>query len=50
MTGEVVVAIELPANQTGVPMTYMAGGRQFIAVVAGARDQPAAIYALALPE
>ena len=30
-TGEKLAQIELPANATGSPITYMAGGKQFIA-------------------
>ena len=33
-TGAVVAAITLPANPTGSPMSYMAGGRQYIVVAA----------------
>ena len=49
-TGEVLAEIELPANQTGLPMTYMHEGRQFIVVAVGARRHPAELVALALPE
>ena len=40
---------ELPAHQTGVPMTYMLGGQQDIVVAVGARDDPAELVALTLP-
>ena len=33
--GEMLAEIELPANATGAPMTYMAGGRQFIVFPVG---------------
>ena len=49
-TGEIVVEIELPANQTGLPMTYMHEGRQYIVVAVGARRHPSELVALALPE
>ena len=49
-TGEVVAEIELPANQTGLPMTYMHEGRQYIVVAAGARGRAGELVALALPE
>jgi len=39
---------ELPANETGLPMTYMLGGRQFIVVAVGATGFPAELVALAL--
>jgi quinoprotein glucose dehydrogenase len=34
-TGEMLAEMELPANATGAPMTYMAGGKQFIAFSVG---------------
>ena len=49
-TGEVVAEFELPANQTGLPMTYLHGGRQYIVVAVGARGHPGELVALALPE
>ena len=41
--------MRLPANETGLPMTYMASGRQFIVVAVGAAGFPAELVALALP-
>ena len=49
-TGLIVAEIELPANQTGLPMSYMHEGRQFIVVAVGARGHPGELVALALPE
>ena len=49
-TGEVLAEIELPANQTGLPMTYMHEGRQYIVVAVGARRHAGELVALALPE
>ena len=49
-TGAIVAEIELPANQTGLPMTYMHEGRQYVVVAVGARRHPAELVALALPE
>ncbi len=49
-TGALLAEIELPANQTGLPMTYMHEGRQYIVVAVGARRHPAELVALALPE
>ena len=49
-TGEIVAEIELPANQTGLPMTYMHEGRQYVVVAVGARRHPSELVALALPE
>lgn len=48
-TGEVVAEIELPANQTGLPMTYMHEGRQFLVVAVGAPRRPGELVALSLP-
>jgi quinoprotein glucose dehydrogenase len=47
-TGLTIYEMELPANETGLPMTYMAGGRQFIVVAVGAAGFPAELVALAL--
>ncbi len=59
LTGEVVAEIEMPANQSGVPMTYMlpvedaaegeATEKQYIVVAIGARNHPAELIALTLP-
>jgi quinoprotein glucose dehydrogenase len=48
-TGETLFEMELPANETGLPMTYMLDGRQYIVVAIGARGFPAELVALALP-
>jgi quinoprotein glucose dehydrogenase len=45
-TGEVISSFELPANQTGVPMTYMIQGRQFIVVAVGGVNKPGEFVAL----
>ena len=49
-TGEILWEFELPANQSGTPMSYLADGRQFIVVAVGAPNHPAEFVALALPE
>jgi quinoprotein glucose dehydrogenase len=49
-TGKTIHEMELPANETGLPMTFMIGGRQFIVVAIGARNFPAELIALALPK
>jgi quinoprotein glucose dehydrogenase len=49
LTGEVVAEFELPAHQTGLPMTYLQDGQQFIVVAVGARNHPAELVALTLP-
>ncbi|MDP9170975.1 MAG: pyrroloquinoline quinone-dependent dehydrogenase [Acidobacteriota bacterium] len=48
-TGKVVSEMQLPASATGIPMTYMVDGRQFIVVAVGAIGVPASLVALALP-
>ena len=48
-TGEIVAEIVLPGNTTGTPMTYLADGKQFIAVAIGTSDLPAELVALSLP-
>ncbi len=47
-TGIVISEFELPANQTGVPMTYMVNGKQYIVVAVGYRGHPAELVALTL--
>jgi quinoprotein glucose dehydrogenase len=48
-TGAVLHEMQLPASTTGIPMTYMVDGRQFIVVAVGAAGVPAELVALALP-
>jgi quinoprotein glucose dehydrogenase len=48
-TGKTMFEMELPGNETGLPMTFMHGGKQFIVVAVGARNFPAELVALALP-
>jgi quinoprotein glucose dehydrogenase len=48
-SGAILAEIALPGTQTGLPMTYVWGGRQYVVMsVSGAG--PAEIVALALPE
>jgi quinoprotein glucose dehydrogenase len=47
-TGAVIHERELPANMTGVPMTYLAQGRQFIVFPVGAAGHPGELIALSL--
>jgi quinoprotein glucose dehydrogenase len=49
-TGKTLFEMELPGNETGLPMTYMANGRQFIVVAVAKRGEPAELVALALPQ
>jgi quinoprotein glucose dehydrogenase len=48
-TGAILSQLTLPANQSGVPMTYAVYGRQYIVVAAGAKDHPGELIALTLP-
>ena len=48
-TGAVIWEFKLPANQSGLPMTYMLNGKQYIVVAVGAANTPAELVALALP-
>ncbi len=48
-TGAIVAEIALPANVNGAPITYMAGGRQYIVVAVGGANLPAELVALRLP-
>jgi len=48
-TGKTLHEIMLPANETGIPMTYLADGKQYIVVAIGNRDFPAELVALTLP-
>jgi quinoprotein glucose dehydrogenase len=49
MTGEMVAEIALPSFTIGPPMTYMAGGKQFVVCGMGIRQDPHRLVALALP-
>ena len=48
-TGAIVSEIQIPANVTNIPMTYTAGGKQYIVVAVAAVGKPAELLALALP-
>ena len=48
-TGEMVWEIELPGGTTGAPMTYMAGGRQYVIATVGWDDMASELVAMALP-
>ncbi|HEY7172431.1 MAG TPA: pyrroloquinoline quinone-dependent dehydrogenase [Vicinamibacterales bacterium] len=47
-SGETIFEFKLPANQSGIPMTYSVGGRQFIVVPAGAPGSPGEFIALTI--
>ena len=48
-SGELLAQVELPANATGSPMTYLVNGKQYIVVAVGGSNIPAELVALALP-
>lgn len=48
-TGQTVANIELPASVTGVPMTYMHEGKQFLVMTVSNFSSAAKIIALTLP-
>jgi quinoprotein glucose dehydrogenase len=48
-TGQIVSEMLLPANTTGVPMTYMVNNKQYIVVAVSAPGRPAEFVALSLP-
>ena len=49
MTGEIASELQIPANVTNIPMTYMAGGKQYIVIAVAAPGRPAELLGLALP-
>jgi quinoprotein glucose dehydrogenase len=48
-TGEELCRIELPSQPQGAPMSYFAGGKQFITIPVGGRREGNGLIALALP-
>ena len=48
-TGEDRGAVYMPAPQVGCPLTYMLGGRQYIALTIGGPGYPAELIAFRLP-
>ena len=48
-TGRLLAEVRVPSNASGAPMTYMAGGKQYVAFPVGGSTLPAEIIALALP-
>ena len=49
VSGAVVWEMRLDAGTTGSPMTYLAGGKQFVVDAIGSTNHPAELIALALP-
>jgi quinoprotein glucose dehydrogenase len=48
-TGELLTDVPLPGAQTGLPMTYVWGGKQYVVMAVGDGKAPAEVVALALP-
>ena len=48
-TGAAIWQMELPGGTSAVPMTYMVGGKQFIAVTIAGGSRGAEVIAMALP-
>jgi quinoprotein glucose dehydrogenase len=49
-TGKLVHEMELPAMTTGIPMTYMVHGKQYIVVAVASPTTPASLVALTVQE
>ncbi|HUQ53473.1 MAG TPA: PQQ-binding-like beta-propeller repeat protein, partial [Gammaproteobacteria bacterium] len=49
-TGRELAALQLPAPQSGSPMTYMLDGRQFLVIAVSGTDRPGELLAYALPQ
>ncbi len=47
-SGEKLAEIELPSNASGAPITYMAGGKQYIAFPVGGGPVPEELIAVGL--
>lgn len=48
-TGDIVARIDMPGVVTGVPMTYMYEGKQYLVMAVSSRGESARIVALTLP-
>ena len=49
-TGKEVGAVLMPAPQSGSPMTYMVGGKQYIVVAVSGQGYPGELLAFTLPD
>jgi quinoprotein glucose dehydrogenase len=49
-TGREVAALQLPAPQTGSPMTYQLNGRQYLVIAVGGGAYPGELIAYRVPE
>jgi quinoprotein glucose dehydrogenase len=50
LTGRELAAIQLPAPQSGSPMTYMLNGRQFLVIAVSGNNYPGELLAYSLPQ
>jgi quinoprotein glucose dehydrogenase len=48
-SGKELGAVYMPAGQTGTPMTYMHGGKQYIVIAIGGTGYPGELVAFKLP-
>ena len=48
-TGEPIATIQLPGIATGVPMTYLLNGKQYIVIAVGGTGHPGELVALSFP-
>jgi quinoprotein glucose dehydrogenase len=48
-TGRELAALQLPAPQSGSPMTYAVGGRQYLVIAVSGSDYPGELIAYAVP-
>jgi quinoprotein glucose dehydrogenase len=49
-TGRELAALQLPAPQSGSPMTYMQDGRQYLVIAVSANDHPGELLAFRVPQ
>ena len=49
-SGRELAALQLPAPQSGSPMTYMLNGRQFLVIAVSGNDYPGELIAYTLPQ
>jgi quinoprotein glucose dehydrogenase len=49
-TGRELAALQLPAPQSGSPMTYVVDGRQYLVIAVSGNDYPGELVAYALPK
>jgi quinoprotein glucose dehydrogenase len=49
-TGRELAALQLPAPQTGTPMTYLLDGTQYLVIAVGGGDAPGELIAYRVPK